>query len=153
MGHYDFKQDLRDAHAVEWELAFLLYSRGRAADVRANDDKRFDLEVLTTDSKRVTIELKHDMMYSKTGNLGVEFASWGKPSGIAVTEADYWCFALEDGFWTIKTEELRRLIDENWYFRVAVGGDVGSNTHMYLFKGPVLKELMTFLGGRQSYAA
>ena len=37
------------------------------------------------------IEVKSERgMWVRTGNIAIEFESWGKPSGIAGTEADYW---------------------------------------------------------------
>ena len=41
------------------------------------------------------IELKTEsFLWERTGNICIEFASRGKPSGIAVTEADYWVHQL-----------------------------------------------------------
>ena len=37
------------------------------------------------------IEVKSERgMWQKTGNIAIEFESYGKPSGIRATEADYW---------------------------------------------------------------
>jgi len=140
--HYNFVDDLLAAQEKELELARLLKKRGKAERIEINNDKRYDLLVYLKDGGTQTIELKHDMLHEKTGNIGVEYSSWGKPSGIDVTEADYWCFALYDGFWVIPTHTLRDLIAENTFFRVAVGGDKGSDTAMYLFKGDMLKRWM-----------
>lgn len=42
------------------------------------------------------IELKTEsFLWERTGNICIEFASRGKPSGIAVTEADYWVHELK----------------------------------------------------------
>lgn len=40
------------------------------------------------------VEVKRDKWICKSGNIAVEFKSRGKPSGIATTTADYWCFIL-----------------------------------------------------------
>lgn len=146
MAHYSFTYDLQDAKVKEAELASLLLRRGKAKNVEFNDDKRYDLKVeLPTGC--VTIEVKHDMLYERTGNIGVEFESWGKPSGIDVTEADWWCFALHDGFWVIPTAKIKELVAQDVHWRVAVGGDKGSSTKMYLFRGPMLKHFMRRLNG------
>lgn len=142
MGCYNFKKDLHHAQRKESELSRLLYRRGKVSLVEPNNDKRFDLEVFLKNGDVYTIELKHDMMHTKTGNIGVEFHSWQKPSGIAVTEATYWCFALHDGFWIVATDKLKQMIADRQYFRIATGGDAGSNTQMYLFKGDWLKARM-----------
>lgn len=140
--HYNFAKDLLAAKEKELELARLLKARGKAKLVELNDDKKYDLLVHLHDGTTQTIELKHDMLCERTGNIGVEFSSWGKPSGIQVTEADYWCFALYDGFWVIPTDRLSGLIQEFAFSRVASGGDEGSNTQMYLFKEDMLKRFM-----------
>ena len=37
------------------------------------------------------IEVKSERgMWQRTGNIAIEFESYGKPSGIAATESDYW---------------------------------------------------------------
>lgn len=145
MGYYDFTADLRDAQSKEAELADLLRARGKVVYVSLNNDNRWDLELTMHDGRFITVEVKNDMLHERTGNLGVEFECRGKPSGIDVTWADWWCFALHDGFWVISTDKLRDLIANNLHFRVAVGGDAGSLTKMYLFKGHVLKPYMTLL--------
>ena len=60
-----------------------------------------------------TMEIKRDFKASKTGNIYVEYHCWGKPSGIAITRADYWAFIL-DGKRVIivPTEHLRKLCRE-----------------------------------------
>ena len=45
-----------------------------------------------------TVEVKNERLASDTKHVAVEFKSFGKPSGIAVTEADYWCFVLGGDF-------------------------------------------------------
>ena len=39
-----------------------------------------------------TFEVKTDLQAFDTGNIYLEETSWGKPSGINVTTADYWVF-------------------------------------------------------------
>jgi hypothetical protein len=140
--HYNFIADLLAAKEKELELARLLKSRGKTKSVELNNDKRYDLLLHLKNGSTQTIELKHDMLCEKTGNIGVEFSSWGKPSGIQATKADFWCFALYDGFWIIPTDRLSALIEDFAFFRVASGGDKGSDTQMYLFKEDMLKRFM-----------
>lgn len=142
MGYYDFQTDLLNAQSKEVELADLLRTRGKVVYVSLNNDNRWDLELTMPDGRFITVEVKHDMTHERTGNLGVEFECRGKASGIDVTMADWWCFALYDGFWVIKTDKLRELIAQNRHFRIAVGGDPGSQTKMYLFRGHSLKPHM-----------
>ena len=40
------------------------------------------------------IEVKNDYFLDKTGNIAIEYRCWGKPSGISVTEADWYAIFL-----------------------------------------------------------
>ena len=67
-------------------------------------------------------------MWMRTGNIAIEFESYGKPSGIAATEADYWFHNLcvgEEVFATLvfKTDNLKRIIKDLDYVKVVNGGD------------------------------
>jgi hypothetical protein len=44
------------------------------------------------------VEVKTDFLAHRTGNVAIEYASRGKLSGIATTEADYWAIVLEGGY-------------------------------------------------------
>lgn len=47
------------------------------------------------------VEIKSDAIARRTGNLFVEYRQKGRPSGIAVTEADYWAFEYDDDCWLV----------------------------------------------------
>jgi hypothetical protein len=102
------------------------------------DRKKFDLDLEygQVREKQVAdmlqngkIEVKSERgMWMKTGNIAIEFESYGKPSGIAVTEADYWFHKLcveDDVFATLvfKTENLKKIISQLDYVKVVNGGD------------------------------
>jgi|SRR5210317_2224156 len=66
-----------------------------------------------------TIEVKTERdWWFKTGNIAVEFESFGKPSGIAKTEATYWAHVLANGeedhciLW-FKTDKLKKLVEKH----------------------------------------
>ena len=44
--------------------------------------------------KKVKLEVKKDDWTVRTGNIAIEFECRGKPSGIQVTEADFWCHVI-----------------------------------------------------------
>lgn len=74
------------------------------------------------------IECKFDIMALETGNLFVEYESWGKPSGIVTTEASHWAFIL-DNIETIIIIEIKRLKEiarRHWDNKVS-GGDEGKS--------------------------
>ena len=47
-----------------------------------------------TDGAPETFEVKCDYGATTTGNLFIEYESRGKPSGLAVTKADWWVFEI-----------------------------------------------------------
>jgi hypothetical protein len=77
------------------------------------DRKKFDLDLaygkvreqrvadMLTD-KKIEVKSERDM-WVRTGNIAVEYESYGKPSGIAATEADYWFHNLCIGNETFAT--------------------------------------------------
>ncbi len=100
--------------------------------------KKFDIDLaygtireekiadMLTDKK---IEVKSEKdMWQKTGNICIEYESWGKPSGIKATEADYWFHNLcvgDNEFCTLvfKTDVLKTIVDKLDTFKTVSGGD------------------------------
>ena len=87
--------------------------------------------------KKIEVKSERDM-WQKTGNIAIEYESYGKPSGINNTEADYWFHNLcigDDTFCTLvfKVDNLRKLIDKLDYKRSVSGGDHNAS-RMYLLK-------------------
>ena len=79
-----------------------------------NNDFKYDLSIGQTKEKELgrifndtTVEVKYDLQATKTGNVYVEYKSGGKSSGIARSEADYYCFAFGNTFHLIGTSELK----------------------------------------------
>ena len=83
------------------------------------------------------IEVKSERgMWQRTGNIAIEFESYGKPSGIAVTESDYWFHNLcvdEDVYATLvfKTDMLKRIVEQTTNKKTVSGGDHNASK-MYL---------------------
>ena len=83
------------------------------------------------------IEVKSERgMWQNTGNIAIEYESYGKPSGIAATESDYWFHNLcidDETFCTLvfKTDSLKKIIDNLDYKRSVSGGDHNASK-MYL---------------------
>jgi hypothetical protein len=74
-----------------------------------------------------TIEVKTERdWWFKTGNIAIEYESFGKPSGIAKTEATYWAHVLANGkedhciIW-FKTDKLKQLIKKHKHRTKNVG--------------------------------
>ena len=75
------------------------------------------------------IEVKSERgMWMKTGNICIEYESYGKPSGIITTEADFWFHNLcidDDIFCTFifDVPKLKQLIEKLDFKKSVSGGD------------------------------
>ncbi len=90
-------------------------------------------EMLT--NKKVEVKSERGM-WMKTGNIAIEYQSYGKPSGIKATESDYWFHNLcigDNEYCTLvfKTDVLRTIVDKLDTFRTVSGGDHNASK-MYL---------------------
>lgn len=79
-----------------------------------NNDFRYDLKVGQAKEEELgnifnssTIEVKYDLQALQTNNVYVEYFSRGKKSGIAISQADYWCFAFGSTFHLISLNDLK----------------------------------------------
>jgi len=86
-------------------------------------------------NKKIEVKSERDM-WQRTGNIAVEYESYGKPSGIKATESDYWFHNLCIGNETyatlvFRTDVLRSIIDSLDYTRTVKGGDHNASA-MYL---------------------
>lgn len=86
-----------------------------------------------------TFEVKYDLMAAKTGNIAIEFfnSKSNKPSGIGITEADYWIHVLKiDNINTIficPVNELKEFIKNTKPKRIVYGGG-DNNADILLFE-------------------
>jgi hypothetical protein len=110
------------------------------------DRKKFDIDLeygkvreqLVADmlqDKKIEVKSERDV-WQRTGNICIEYESYGKPSGINATESDYWFHNLcigEDIFATIvfDTKSLKRIIDNLDYKKSVSGGD-NNASRLYL---------------------
>jgi len=82
------------------------------------------------------VEVKRDFMVSDTGNIVIEFQYKGRPSGISITEADYWAFVLDGARYEgkvillVETKKLQDFISNGRYM-IVNGGD-NCESKMYL---------------------
>ena len=110
------------------------------------DRKKFDIDLnygevreqLVADmlqNKKIEVKSERDI-WQKTGNIAVEYESYGNESGIKATESDYWFHNLCIGKETyatlvFRTDVLRRIIDSLDYTKSVNGGDHNAS-RMYL---------------------
>jgi hypothetical protein len=102
------------------------------------DRKKFDIDLQygkvreqrvadMLQDKKIEVKSERDV-WQKTGNIAIEYQSYGKPSGIEATESDYWFHNLcigEDTYCTLvfETKSLKKIIDNLDYKRSVSGGD------------------------------
>ena len=84
--------------------------------MKHNNDFKFDLQVGQTYENQLAellqkkIEVKRDFRAMETLNIFVEYESRGKASGIAISQAQWWCYWLsEKHFVMIEKNELKIL--------------------------------------------
>ena len=72
-----------------------------------NNNKKFDIDLKygqvrekrlanIIENKKIEVKTERDW-WRKTGNIAIEIESYGKPSGLKSTKADYWVHILADG--------------------------------------------------------
>jgi hypothetical protein len=64
------------------------------------------VSLLDQDKNKIEVKTERDW-WAKTGNIAIEIECWGKPSGLSVTQADYWVHILALG-----TDDFCKLIFE-----------------------------------------
>jgi hypothetical protein len=110
------------------------------------DRKKFDIDLQWGEvrekavadmlqNKKIEVKSERDM-WQRTGNIAVEYESYGKESGIKATESDYWFHNLcigEETYATLvfRTDVLRRIIDSLDFTKSVKGGDHNAS-RMYL---------------------
>lgn len=105
---------------------------------KSKDRKKFDIDLAygkvredmikdMLQDKKIEVKSERDI-WQTTGNIAIEYESWGKPSGIRATESDYWFHNLCIGdkiFCSLvfDTEVLKKIVDKLDTFRTVSGGD------------------------------
>ena len=137
MANYDFNKDLPTAKETEREVAKIIENAYDAKILKFEDTNEYDI-LANIKGKDYKFEIKEDFMTCKTGNVALEFECRGKPSGIQISEADFYIYKIHSGngthFYLFKTSILKGMVAERKYFRIVNGGDKGSNSMNYLFK-------------------
>jgi hypothetical protein len=110
------------------------------------DRKKFDIDLAYGEvredkiaamltGKKIEVKSERDL-WQKTGNICIEYKSYGKPSGIDATESDYWFHNLcigDDEYCTLvfNTATLKKIVKRLDSFKTVSGGD-NRASQMYL---------------------
>ena len=143
MANLDFKSDLKLGNEGEQSVVTFLQSKGYTL-INKNNNNKYDIKMMNG-NREITYEIKTDVKVAPlfdTGNIFIEFSSRKKPSGILVTEADWFVtyFKYLNELWFIKSEKLMDLIGENDFPVFKDAGDMGSETHGYLINRKDFKQ-------------
>jgi hypothetical protein len=143
MANLNFKDDLILSQTGEIKTINFLEQKGLKY-LSSNNDNKYDL-MMGKDEKVFTYEVKTDFKCAPlfdTGNLFVEFECRKHPSGISVTKSDWFVtyFIYLDELWFIKSENLKKLINDNDFQIFIDAGDINSETKGYLINRKKFKK-------------
>jgi hypothetical protein len=119
-----FGSDL--AFGKQYEKLLLDYIEHDTVEFAPKCCKGWDV-ALTYEGYTVKYEVKSDRMACTTGNVAIEIACNGKPSGVSSTEANFYAYfivypTMSPTLYLIPTDALKELIIDKKYRRVK-GGD------------------------------
>lgn len=103
---------------------------------------------LTLGQEEITIEVKFDLMASKTGNMAIEFynSKLCKPSGIAATKAKLWAVVLNGESYICGVARLKMFLKDNKPLKtISSGGD--NNASLYIYKLEKILPIFRLLDG------
>lgn len=131
-----FISDLKFGNQYEQEL-IKIYEMDNY-EIMKGKFKEYDIKQILEDGKIRYWECKADRFTHRTNNICIEFESYGKPSGIITTTANYYAYfvissdLLSYDLYTIPTKKLRHCIENNLYKKIMNGGTSYKNK-FYLF--------------------
>jgi Holliday junction resolvase len=121
---------------AELEVIEYLNSIGFATSKNTDTKTRqfYDIEA-TYDNKSITLEIKHDKMAAKTGNVAIEYynSKQCKPSGIYVTKAKWWVHKIDGVMWICEVEKLINFTKTEKADKMIVGGG-DKNADLFIYR-------------------
>ena len=142
----NFRNDLKFGQIYEREFIKVMGLKSYEIDHETNKAiKEYDI-IVRQNGIETKYEIKADRLSSKTGNVCIEIAYKGQPSGITTTASDYWGYFVikSEGYdlYLIPTDELKQMIfsKPNQYKSIR-GGD-NKNSDLILIS---LKELDKYI--------
>ena len=109
---------------------------------------KFDAEI-GNGEQTIRVEVKTDHRSTETGNFFIEYSGYGKPTGIAITDAHYYVINDTMNYYLISVHKLLAIIkryDEVGKLkRVQFSSSDGHVTKGYIFKKAVLLKFATVI--------
>lgn len=136
MGYKSFHKDLAKATKTEYMVLELLkwhFNDVNHSTKSIGNNDRFDLIMNRGDDTHL-VEIKEDFRCMTTGNLAIELASNGKPSGLSVTHSHWWVTVAHYmapvnlhrvRIYLSETDDIRELVEDINRGRMVTGGDKG----------------------------
>ncbi|MEM4260781.1 MAG: hypothetical protein QXG00_06085 [Candidatus Woesearchaeota archaeon] len=117
-------------------------------DSSLNDTKDCDIEIITETNSLLRIEVKQEKKSKYTGNIAIEYESWGKPSGVATTKANLWVHFFLDphdvwNFVIFDVRKFRTEIETIADFKTA-GGD-NNRSLMYILNVEKIRRMKSVI--------
>lgn len=145
----DFNESLSMGQKIE-EIFLAVYVKKTHPNARtmASEGKFSAYDIICDDigcmgthqyKKPLTWEVKSDQKSYYTNNFAFEFENYGKPSGLATTESDFYAIFDKHSFYIIPTSELRAFLGElkrsrRQDYRVVYGGDYNKSKMVLIRK-------------------
>lgn len=109
-----FKEDLKTGKDVEKEILRLIKEKYPFAHLIEGKNEGFDIFV---PSIFIKVEVKYDRRSVGTGKYFFETSNnmQGKPSGIDVTESDWWVHVDDETINWIRTDTLKYCLNREWF--------------------------------------
>lgn len=93
-----------------------------SATTTLNCDARFDIDLRYGKERELafvaaleTVEVKSDKRAAETGNVFIEYAQHGRPSGLNVSTATHWAIEVRPDVWVLMTRgRVRELAARAW---------------------------------------
>ena len=129
-----FNNDLKIGCSAEKEVSELFSKKGYSFKFNTSKTvcelKKWDIEI-TKEDVVYKVEVKYDLMSSRTGNLAIELKC------VLESEADYFVYKFNNEFWYTTRKNLTLEISREGRF--VTGGDRG-NSYMKLIKIEAFKQ-------------
>lgn len=109
--------------AQQLMIDYMIKQRARTFILQCeNYDYKYDFKLVEpTTNKCISFEVKADKASMRTGNFFIEYATGSqRPSGLSITEAQYYIITDEIEYYLISTKKLRRIIDSKCFSSVGV---------------------------------
>ena len=106
-----FHKNLQEYKPFEIEAANRITAKYDTKIKKFNNDYRYDFKTFNG----IKYEVKSEPASLKTNNLFIEFHGYGKPSGISISESNFYIINDTINYYLIDTNILKQLLKDNTF--------------------------------------